>query len=60
MHVLKSPVAPHHCVDVPLDQDVDDRQHEVRHELPDLPRQQHPEDAVRSVNPHPAPAHRHL
>lgn len=47
----------HRFVDVPLDQDVEDRKGEVSHELPDLPGQQHPQDAVRGVNPDPAPAH---
>lgn len=47
----------HRFVDVPLDQDVEDRKGEVSHELPDLPGQQHPKDAVRGVNFDPAPAH---
>lgn len=51
---------PHSCVDVPLDQDVEDRQGEVSQELPDLPRQQHPQDSVRGVDADPAPADRHL
>lgn len=47
----------HRYVDVPLDQDVEDRKGEVSHELPDFPGQQHPQDAVRGMNPDPAPAH---
>lgn len=47
-------------MDVPLDQDVEDREGEVGQELPDLPGQQHPQDAVGGVDPDPAPAHRHL
>lgn len=51
---------PHRYVDVPFDQDVEDGEGEVRQELPDLSSQQHPQDPVRSVDPDPAPAHRHL
>lgn len=50
----------HRYVDVPLDEDVEDGEGEVSHELPHLPGQQHPQDAARGVNPDPAPAHRHL
>lgn len=60
MHVVKCFIAPHRSVDVPLDEDVEDRQCEVGHKLPDLPCQQHPQDPVRSTNPYPAPAHRHF
>lgn len=51
---------PHRDVDVPLDQDVEDREGDVSHKLPDLPSQQHPQDPVRSVDRDPAPAHGHL
>lgn len=51
---------PHRYVDVPLDQDVEEGEGEVRQELPDLSSQQHPQDPVLNVDPDPAPAHRHL
>lgn len=48
------------CVDVPLNQDVEDGEGEVSQELPDLSCQEHPQDTVFSIDADPAPAHRHL
>ncbi len=43
MTPIKTWSASHRYVDVPLDQDVEDRESEVSHELPDLSSQQHPQ-----------------
>lgn len=45
---------------MPLDQDVEHRESEVGQKLPDLSSQQHPQDPIWSVDPDPAPAHRHF
>lgn len=60
MWLIKTWFGPHRYVDMPLDQDVEDGEGEVSQELPDLSSQEHPQDSVRSIDPDPAPAHRHL
>lgn len=50
-----------HCsVNVLLDEDVEHWQGHIGQDLPDLPRQQHPQESILSVQVHPAPAHRNI